>query len=68
MASERKGGREAQLSDKELHHAPLELHYASLRRLPVPSTEEPDLGDGEGEGQKEDPGANYACIAKNKPT
>ncbi|XP_016049801.1 leukocyte-specific transcript 1 protein [Erinaceus europaeus] len=35
-----------------------ELHYASLQRLP----------DSEREGIKEDPSADYACIAQNKAT
>ncbi|XP_055447962.1 leukocyte-specific transcript 1 protein [Psammomys obesus] len=43
-----------------------ELHYASLQRLPVSSG---DLTDREeGEGLKDDPSTDYACIAKNKPT
>ncbi|XP_035151133.1 leukocyte-specific transcript 1 protein [Callithrix jacchus] len=45
-----------------------ELHYASLQRLPVPSSEGPDLRDREERGTKEDPRADYACIAENKPT
>ncbi|CAD7677608.1 leukocyte-specific transcript 1 protein [Vulpes vulpes] len=44
----------AQLSEQE-------LHYASL--LPVPCREGPDLSHRE--GSKEDPGTEYACIAKN---
>ncbi|XP_036105311.1 leukocyte-specific transcript 1 protein [Molossus molossus] len=38
-----------------------ELHYASLQRLPC-------SGHREREGSKEDPSADYTCIAKNKPT
>ncbi|XP_015977174.2 leukocyte-specific transcript 1 protein isoform X1 [Rousettus aegyptiacus] len=49
----------AQLSEQE-------LHYASLQRLPC--SEGPDLGNGEREGSREDPSADYTCIAKNKPT
>ncbi|KAK2113401.1 Leukocyte-specific transcript 1 protein [Saguinus oedipus] len=45
-----------------------ELHYASLQRLPVPSSEGPDLRDREERGTKEDPRADYACVAENKPT
>uniref|UniRef100_A0A2K6STA4 Leukocyte specific transcript 1 n=1 Tax=Saimiri boliviensis boliviensis TaxID=39432 RepID=A0A2K6STA4_SAIBB len=45
-----------------------ELHYASLQRLPVPSSQGPDLRDREERGTKEDPRADYACIAENKPT
>ncbi|XP_017715033.1 PREDICTED: leukocyte-specific transcript 1 protein [Rhinopithecus bieti] len=45
-----------------------ELHYASLQRLPVSSSEGPDLRDRDKRGTKEDPRADYACIAKNKPT
>ncbi|XP_077760856.1 leukocyte-specific transcript 1 protein isoform X4 [Canis aureus] len=45
---------QAQLSEQE-------LHYASL--LPVPCREGPDLSHRE--GSKEDPGTEYACIAKN---
>ncbi|XP_051710939.1 leukocyte-specific transcript 1 protein [Oryctolagus cuniculus] len=45
-----------------------ELHYASLQRLPVQSAEGTELAHGEGESMKEDPSADYACIAKNKPT
>ncbi|XP_008065913.2 leukocyte-specific transcript 1 protein [Carlito syrichta] len=37
-----------------------ELHYASLQRLPVPSSEGPELQDRNEE--------DYASIAKNKPT
>ncbi|XP_032254417.1 leukocyte-specific transcript 1 protein [Halichoerus grypus] len=44
----------AQLSEQE-------LHYASL--LPMPWRERPDLSHGE--GAKEDPSTEYACIAKN---
>ncbi|XP_051042554.1 leukocyte-specific transcript 1 protein, partial [Phodopus roborovskii] len=43
-----------------------ELHYASLQRLPVSSSDGTDRE--EGEGMKEDPSTDYACIAKNKPT
>uniref|UniRef100_A0A8C0S4K5 Leukocyte specific transcript 1 n=1 Tax=Canis lupus familiaris TaxID=9615 RepID=A0A8C0S4K5_CANLF len=46
----------AQLSEQE-------LHYASL--LPVPCREGPNLSHRE--GSKEDPGTEYACIAKNAP-
>ncbi|XP_020025279.1 leukocyte-specific transcript 1 protein isoform X2 [Castor canadensis] len=42
-----------------------EPHYASLQRLPVSSS---DHVDGEGEGIKEDPSTDYACIAKNRST
>ncbi|XP_057556146.1 leukocyte-specific transcript 1 protein isoform X2 [Hippopotamus amphibius kiboko] len=49
----------AQLSQQD-------LHYASLLRLPV--REGPELGNQERRGSKEDPSADYACIAKNKPT
>ncbi|XP_076772884.1 leukocyte-specific transcript 1 protein isoform X2 [Arvicanthis niloticus] len=43
-----------------------EPHYASLQKLPVSSG---DLTDREeGEGMKEDPSTDYACIAKSKPT
>lgn len=52
-------GPQAQLSEQE-------LHYASLQRLPC--GEGPDLGNGEREGSREDPSADYTCIAKNKPT
>ncbi|XP_032125021.1 leukocyte-specific transcript 1 protein isoform X2 [Sapajus apella] len=45
-----------------------ELHYASLQRLPVPSSQGPDLRDREERGTKEDPRTDYACIAENKPT
>ncbi|XP_011855949.1 PREDICTED: leukocyte-specific transcript 1 protein [Mandrillus leucophaeus] len=45
-----------------------ELHYASLQRLPVSSSEGPDLRDRDKRGTKEDPRADYACIAENKPT
>nr|AAB87000.1 cLST1/E splice variant [Homo sapiens] len=45
-----------------------ELHYASLQRLPVPSSEGPDLRGRDKRGTKEDPRADYACIAENKPT
>ncbi|XP_006995302.2 leukocyte-specific transcript 1 protein isoform X1 [Peromyscus maniculatus bairdii] len=44
----------------------LELHYASLQKLPVSSSDITDRE--EGEGMKEDPSTDYACIAKNKPT
>uniref|UniRef100_A0A8C0S4H1 Uncharacterized protein n=1 Tax=Canis lupus familiaris TaxID=9615 RepID=A0A8C0S4H1_CANLF len=47
---------QAQLSEQE-------LHYASL--LPVPCREGPNLSHRE--GSKEDPGTEYACIAKNAP-
>ncbi|KAM4834769.1 leukocyte-specific transcript 1 protein isoform 2-T2 [Thomomys bottae] len=43
-----------------------EIHYASLHRLPVSSS---DLVDGEEEGTKEDSStSDYACIARNKST
>ncbi|XP_048204166.1 leukocyte-specific transcript 1 protein isoform X2 [Perognathus longimembris pacificus] len=43
-----------------------ELHYASLHKLPVASS---DLVNGEGEGIKEDScTSDYACIAKSKST
>nr|UJY53401.1 leukocyte specific transcript 1 [Macaca fascicularis] len=45
-----------------------EIHYASLQRLPVSSSEGPDLRDRDKRGTKEDPRADYACIAENKPT
>ncbi|XP_055246018.1 leukocyte-specific transcript 1 protein [Gorilla gorilla gorilla] len=45
-----------------------ELHYASLQRLPVPSSEGPDLRGRDKRGTKEDPRVDYACIAENKPT
>ncbi|PNJ03545.1 LST1 isoform 2 [Pongo abelii] len=45
-----------------------ELHYASLQRLPVPSSEGPDRRHRDKRGTKEDPRADYACIAENKPT
>ncbi|XP_069344486.1 leukocyte-specific transcript 1 protein isoform X2 [Eulemur rufifrons] len=51
----------AQLSEQE-------LHYASLQRLPVPSSEGPDLRGRDEEGTKADPSADYACIANKKPT
>ncbi|EAX03431.1 LST1 isoform 5 [Pan troglodytes] len=37
-------------------------------RLPVPSSEGPDLRGRDKRGTKEDPRADYACIAENKPT
>ncbi|XP_077854351.1 leukocyte-specific transcript 1 protein isoform X3 [Macaca mulatta] len=37
-------------------------------RLPVSSSEGPDLRDRDKRGTKEDPRADYACIAENKPT
>ncbi|XP_038197849.1 leukocyte-specific transcript 1 protein [Arvicola amphibius] len=43
-----------------------ELHYASLQKLPVSSSDVTDREDGE--GMKEDLSTDYACIAKNKPT
>ncbi|XP_059099845.1 leukocyte-specific transcript 1 protein [Peromyscus eremicus] len=43
-----------------------ELHYASLQKLPVSSSDITDRE--EGEDMKEDPSTDYACIAKNKPT
>ncbi|XP_036022867.1 leukocyte-specific transcript 1 protein [Onychomys torridus] len=43
-----------------------ELHYASLQKLPVSSSDSTDRE--EDEGMKEDPSTDYACIAKNKPT
>ncbi|XP_045397596.1 leukocyte-specific transcript 1 protein isoform X2 [Lemur catta] len=51
----------AQLSEQE-------LHYASLQRLPVPSSAGPDLRGRDEEGTKADPSADYACIANKKPT
>ncbi|XP_040844607.1 leukocyte-specific transcript 1 protein isoform X4 [Ochotona curzoniae] len=45
-----------------------ELHYASLQRLPVQSGKGTDLDHGEEKSIKEDPNADYACIAKSKPT
>ncbi|XP_075410271.1 leukocyte-specific transcript 1 protein [Tenrec ecaudatus] len=46
-----------------------ELHYASLQKLPVPSGHEgPDLSEGDGEDAKENTRADYACIAKKKPS
>ncbi|XP_051008476.1 leukocyte-specific transcript 1 protein [Acomys russatus] len=43
-----------------------ELHYASLQKLPVSRS---DLTDREeGEGMREDPSTDYACIAENRPT
>ncbi|XP_069880276.1 leukocyte-specific transcript 1 protein isoform X2 [Dipodomys merriami] len=43
-----------------------ELHYASLHKLPVSSS---DLVDEEGEGIKEEScTSDYACIAQNKST
>uniref|UniRef100_A0A8C9LYP2 Leukocyte specific transcript 1 n=1 Tax=Piliocolobus tephrosceles TaxID=591936 RepID=A0A8C9LYP2_9PRIM len=45
-----------------------ELHYASLQRLPVSCSEGPDLRDRDKRGTKEDPRADYACIAEKKPT
>ncbi|XP_012509193.1 PREDICTED: leukocyte-specific transcript 1 protein [Propithecus coquereli] len=45
-----------------------ELHYASLQRLPMPSSEGPDPWGREEEGTKADPSADYACIANKKPT
>lgn len=44
----------------------LELHYASLQKLPVSNSDITDRE--EGDGMKEDPSTDYACIAKNKPT
>nr|XP_048293801.1 leukocyte-specific transcript 1 protein [Myodes glareolus] len=43
-----------------------ELHYASLQKLPVSSSDVTDREDDE--GMKEDLSTDYACIAKNKPT
>ncbi|XP_023397108.1 leukocyte-specific transcript 1 protein [Loxodonta africana] len=46
-----------------------ELHYASLQRLPAPGgAEGPSLSKGDQQDAKEDPSADYACIAKKKPT
>uniref|UniRef100_A0A2I3H2G5 Leukocyte specific transcript 1 n=1 Tax=Nomascus leucogenys TaxID=61853 RepID=A0A2I3H2G5_NOMLE len=45
-----------------------ELTMHLLQRLPVPSSEGPDLRDRDKRGTKEDPRADYACIAENKPT
>ncbi|KAM9665504.1 leukocyte-specific transcript 1 protein isoform 3-T3 [Trichechus inunguis] len=46
-----------------------ELHYASLQRLPgTGGAEGLDLSEGDGKDAKEDPSADYACIAKKKPT
>ncbi|XP_004711849.1 leukocyte-specific transcript 1 protein [Echinops telfairi] len=46
-----------------------ELHYASLQKLPAPSGHEgPDLSEGDGEDAKEDTRADYARIAKKKPS
>ncbi|XP_007949647.1 leukocyte-specific transcript 1 protein [Orycteropus afer afer] len=46
-----------------------ELHYASLQRLPAPGgAERPELSEGDEEDAKEDPRADYASIAKKKPT
>ncbi|GAB1300982.1 Leukocyte-specific transcript 1 protein [Apodemus speciosus] len=43
-----------------------EPHYASLQKLPASSSDVTDRE--EGEGMKEDPNTDYACIARNKPT
>ncbi|XP_005086926.1 leukocyte-specific transcript 1 protein [Mesocricetus auratus] len=43
-----------------------ELHYASLQKLPVSSSNGTERE--EGEGGKEDPSNDYACIASKRPT
>ncbi|XP_028639136.1 leukocyte-specific transcript 1 protein [Grammomys surdaster] len=43
-----------------------EPHYASLQKLPVSSSDNTERE--EGEGMKEDPSTDYACIAGSKPT
>ncbi|XP_006896330.1 PREDICTED: leukocyte-specific transcript 1 protein [Elephantulus edwardii] len=46
-----------------------ELHYASLQKLPeTASADRPDLAEGDGGDAKDDSTADYACIAKKKPT
>ncbi|XP_005389385.1 PREDICTED: leukocyte-specific transcript 1 protein isoform X2 [Chinchilla lanigera] len=44
-------------------HQEEELHYASLQRLPRAAR-----GNGERDAAKEDASADYACVAKKKPT